>query len=91
MAENGIIPDKNYVLVSKLENFYGLKLRKEGAGASMRSLVEKKAADASKGHRTFGLAKKEEVVKRENPANKRVDEAKDESMSGNDIELIFDE
>ncbi|MEM4271632.1 MAG: hypothetical protein QXD13_00895 [Candidatus Pacearchaeota archaeon] len=96
MVENGVLPEKNFVLVNKLENFLGLKLRKEGAGATMRSLVEKSP---------LSLEKKDTLEKKKIPLRKsflpgRKEEkqeaakdsgSKNEALSGSDIELYFDE
>jgi len=46
LMENGVIPFGNYVLVSKLEKFYGVNLRKYGNyQVSARKVAEEKAKE----------------------------------------------
>ncbi len=43
LIENGILPSKDFVLVSKLENFFGVNLRKEGGAAPAPNLATLRA------------------------------------------------
>lgn len=42
MIENGILPERDFVLINKLQDYYGVSFRKDGKtfGQTMRALVE---------------------------------------------------
>lgn len=46
MLENGVLPSQDYILVNKIEKFYGVNLRKDGAALNVsRSSVRQRTSD----------------------------------------------
>lgn len=72
MAENGIIEKGDYTLINKLEEYFGISLRKQKYefGAPMRALIDK------------------EIPRAEKKEEKKVSEEDKGGIKGNEIELV---
>ncbi len=77
LIENGVLPANNFILINKLENYLGLKLRKNRA-ADSESLIKKIAAAPKEAGKETG---KEDAKKEE----------KGENLLGKDVEIYFEE
>jgi|SRR3989344_2635453 len=75
LLENGIMPSNDYILINKIEKFFGISLRKDGQPyhASMRELAMSGRSE------TAGEEKREERAEKRRNA---------ESLIGSDIEVI---
>jgi|GEM_PF-1198893 len=80
MIENGILPSDDYVLVNKVQQYYGINLRKDGQdfNIQMREVVEKTAREEIEG--LPGLESEE-------PAGEEKD-ADIGELLGEDIEIL---
>jgi ribosome-binding protein aMBF1 (putative translation factor) len=86
MIENGVLPAEDYVLITKLEQLYGITIRKDSSigRASLGTIDTSKKVETEnsiKVRRDFRtvMRKKEEDKKSNNP------------LVGNDIEIDFDD
>lgn len=73
MIENGILPNDNYILINKIQSYFGINLRKDGRNF-IAPVILKKAESAS-------TEKQKEV-----PEKLDIDEVSD--ISGKDVDLF---
>lgn len=84
--ENGKLPKDDYILISKLESYLAIKLRKASATVAIKSVPSPiRAADSQKSYpqnvTLADLQKRKEMAKKMEPGNSK-------SLLGRDIELI---
>lgn len=84
MIENGLLPQDDYVLVNKIQNYFGINLRKDGKDFTtpMREVVEKAALKEV--NELEGMQPKKENFKDEGKIEA------DELILGSDIEIVDD-
>jgi ribosome-binding protein aMBF1 (putative translation factor) len=78
MVENGVLPSKDFVLIGKLEKFYGVNLRK--SGINYQDSFRSKTAEGKPLHRKDYSGMIEE--------SRKVKEDTSSVISGSDIDII---
>ncbi len=84
MIENGVLPKDDYVVISKLEQLFGISLKKEGVKAPDSAFLT--ASKLEKKESSFVEKSRERLRVKETSESKPA-----EALTGSDVEIDFEE
>ncbi len=84
MIENGVLPSQDYVLITKLEQLYGISLRKDGVLFAKASELATAAVSKAASSKSQSFSKPQEK-----PADDRNVHKREAPLSGDDIEIEY--